>query len=116
MQCDESFTADLRQDKFEIAIANLLPPPFERQRFQLYPQDGQMEIYFRPAAGGLLSGLLGGNKKKRKISTFFFKKILLKMEKPALVIADGRESKEAMITIEVNKKKLAMIVGKERQF
>lgn len=115
VQCDESFSADLRQEKFEVAIANLLPPPFESQRFQLHPQDGQMEIYFRPAGGGLLSGLMG-NKKKRKISTFFFKKILLKMEKPALVIADGRESKEAMITIEVNKKKLAMIVGKGRQF
>ena len=74
-----------------------------------------MEIYFRPATGGLFSGLMEG-KKKRKISTFFFRKIFLKMEKPALVIADGRESKEAMVTIEVNKKKLALIVGKERQF
>lgn len=115
VQCDENFTADLRQEKFEVAIANLLPPPFESQRFHLHPQDGQMEIYFRPAGGGILSGLMS-NKNKRKISTFFFKKILLKMEKPALVVADGRESKEAMVSIEINKKKLALIVGKNRQF
>lgn len=116
VECDEKFTADLRHDRFEVAVANLLPPPFESQRFQLHPQDGHMDIYFRPAAGGLLSGLLGKGNKKRKISTFFFKKILLKMEKPALVIADGRESKEALVTIEINKKKLSLIVGKSRQF
>jgi len=115
IECDGSFIVNLTQEKFEVAVANLLPPPFESDKFVLHPQDGKMEVYLRPEGGGLFSKLVNG-KKRQQMSRFLFKRALLKMDKSTLVIADGKETKENSILIEVNKEKLLMIVGKNRRF
>lgn len=113
--CDRSFTVSPGRDKFEIAVANLLPPPFESDKFVLQPQDGQMEVYFQPAERGLLSKLVKG--KGDKITSMFpFQHLLITSDKVITVLADGKETQEAAVEIEVAKKKLKMVVGKGRQF
>ena len=114
IECDENFVVGSGKERLEIAIANLLPPPFESERFTLHPQDGKMELYLRPSQKGLIARFL--NKKGKKPSVFFFRKLVLKSDKPMTIVADDRELHESYLTVEVNKKKLAMIVGKGRQF
>lgn len=113
--CDKSFTVSPGRDKFEIAVANLLPPPFESDKFVLQPQDGQMEVYFQPAERGLLSKLVKGRDKKIT-SMFPFQHLLVTSDKIITVLADGKETQESAVEIEVAKKKLKMVVGKGRQF
>ncbi len=114
INCDDNFALSSGKEKWELAIANLLPPPFASEKFTLHPQDGKMELYLRPKSGGMFSRLM--KKEEQKTSIFFFKKIVIKSEKQILVIADGRELHEVNLSVEVNKKKLALIVGKTRQF
>lgn len=114
IECDENFVVGSGKEKFEVAIANLLPPPFESERFTLHPQDGKMELYLRPSNKGLIARFL--NKKDKKPSVFFFRKLVLKSDKPMTIIADDRELHESSLTVNVNRNKLAIIVGKERQF
>lgn len=113
--CDKSFTVSPGRDKFEIAVANLLPPPFESDKFALQPQDGQMEIYFQPAERGLLSKLVKGRESK-VTSMFPFHHLLITSDKIITVLADGKETQEVAVEIDVAKKKLKMVVGKGRQF
>lgn len=113
--CDKSFTVNPGRDKFEIAVANLLPPPFESDKFVLKPQDGQMEVYFQPAERGILSKLVKG--RESKITSMFpFQHLLITSDKIITVLADGKETQESAVEIEVSKKKLKMVVGKGRQF
>jgi len=114
ISCDDNFALSSSKDKWEMAIANLLPPPFASDKFVLHPQDGKMELYLRTKTGGLFSHFV--NKQEKKPSIFFFKKLSIKSEKAMSVVADGRELHEVSLNIEVNKAKLALIVGKTRQF
>lgn len=115
IECDKIFSIKPGREKYEMAVANLLPPPFDSEKFVLHPQDGQMEFYFKPAAAGLFSSLVRG-RSEAKISIFPFRHLLLASTKPMTVLADGKESQELNVEVEVAKKKLRMIVGKGRQF
>lgn len=115
IECDKIFSIKPGQEKYEMAVANLLPPPFSNEKFTLHPQDGQMEFYLRPVSGGFLSSLVKGHQ-EMKTSIFPFNHLLLTSTKPMTVLADGKESQELIVEVEVAKKKLRMIVGKKREF
>lgn len=114
--CDSSFTINKSgKEKIELAVSNLLPPPFASEKFQLHPQDGQMELYLRLPKPGLLSSLMSG-RQRGQTSIFPFRHLRLTALKPMTVLADGKETQELSVEIEVAKKKLRMIVGKNREF
>lgn len=114
--CNDYFTINrLGKEKIEVAVSNLLPPPFDSEKFKLHPQDGQMELYLRPQKPGLLSSLFQG-REPDTTSVFPFRHLQLNTLKPMTVLADGKETQEMSVEIEVAKKKLRMIVGKNREF
>lgn len=113
--CDDRFSIAAPREKMEVAVTNLLPPPFAANKFQPRPQDGKLEFYLHSASGGLMS-YLGGNRKKGSVSLFTFKKLFLKSDKAVPVIVDGHTMQEGTLSIEVGKKRMALIVGKDRSF
>lgn len=115
IECDRNFAIQPSREKFELAVANLLPPPFAGDKFSLHPQDGQMEFYLREAKPGMLASLVKSRHQARE-SVFPFQHLFIKSDKPMTVVADGQETRETAVEIEVAKNKLKMIVGKGRQF
>lgn len=115
IECDNNFVIDSGKERFEVAVSNLLPPPFSGEHFILHPQDGQMELYLRPQQRSLVSALFK-DKTRVKSSIFLFRRLKLSANKPMAVLSDGKESQEMAVEIEVAKKKLKIIVGKNRQF
>lgn len=115
IEFNRSFIIQSGREKMEIAVANLLPPPFGGEEFVLHPQDGQMECYLKSAGGGLLRSLVRGLP-ARKYSIFPFHHLSITADKPITVLADGKETREIAVELEVAKKKLKMVVGRGRGF
>ena len=113
--CDDRFSIAAPREKMEVAVTNLLPPPFAVSKFQPRPQDGKLEFYLHSASGGLMS-YLSGNRQKGSVSLFTFKKLFLKSDKAVSVIVDGHTMQEGSLSIEISKKWLAVVVGKSRRF
>lgn len=115
VSCDKNFSIQPARQKFEMAVANLLPPPFASEKFALHPQDEQMEFYLRPVKGGFLSSFVKG-RLQEEASVFAFKHLLITSDRAMTVLADGKETEELSVEVEVAPRKLKMIVGKNRQF
>ncbi len=113
--CDDRFSIAAPREKMEVAVTNLLPPPFTVNKFQPRPQDGKLEFYLHSASGGLMS-YLGGSRKKGSVSLFTFKKLFLKSDKTVPVVVDRHTMQEGSLSIEVSKKRMALVVGKGRKF
>lgn len=113
--CDDRFSIAAPREKMEVAVTNLLPPPSVTYKFRPRPQDGKLEFYLHSASGGIMS-YLGGSRQKDSVSLFTFKKLFLKSDKTVSVIVDGHTIQEGSLSIEVGKKRMALIVGKDRSF
>lgn len=111
---DEKFTVSARQGKMELVVCNLQPYIWQdrgKAPFVVHPQDGKLEAFLRPLVG---RGLW--REQYEDPSIFPFEEMMVTSSTPFVVEADGKTSKETKITIRLAKKRITMIVGKERQF
>ncbi len=112
---DERFTVSSKEaGKMELVVCNLQPFVWKGTQgkdFVIHPQDGKLEAFIRPM---IKSGWF--RTEYEDPSIFPFEEMIVESSTPFLVEADGKESKETMITIKLAKKKIQMVVGKERKF
>lgn len=111
---DEKFSVSARHGKMELVVCNL-QPFFWKERgektYIVHPQDGKLEAFLRPMVGkGVWREIY------EEPSIFPFEEMTVSSDAPFVVTADGKESKETKIKIRLAKKKIEMIVGKERKF
>lgn len=115
VEYDEKFQVSAA-DKMELVVCNLQPYEWEmsggRGKFTIHPQDGKLEAFLRPVTR---QGWF-----KRPIfeepSVFPFEEMIVSSKTPFVVQADGKESKEVKIKIKLTRKRVEMVVGKERKF
>lgn len=114
IQYDDSFSVSAVNKQMELVVCNLQPFQFKNTRGisqVVHPQDGKLEAFVRPLARkGIFKDIF------EDASIFPFEEMVVRGKKPFLVEADGKQSKETKITIRLAKSRIAMIVGKERQF
>jgi len=97
---------------------SLVNKPFEwkdirsEARHVIHPQDGKLEAFLRPVTR------VGwfGKKVYEEPSIFPFQEMIVSAKAPFVVEADGKQSKETKIKIKLARKRIEMIVGKERRF
>ncbi len=115
IEYDEKFQVSCNMGKMELVVCNLRPFVWRKNRRQaeimVHPQDGKLEAFIRPIVG---RGIF--HDKYDEPSVFPFEEIIVHSQKPFIVDADGKQSKEIEITIRLAKKRINMIVGKGRQF
>ncbi len=114
VQYDERFVVSSETGKIELVVCNLLPFSWrdtKTQGFIIHPQDGKLEAFLRP-----LKKVGWLRQEYEEPSVFPFTEMVVRSQKPFVVVADGKESKEISITIKLAKEKISMVVGKERQF
>ena len=111
---DERFQVSARTGKMELVVCNLQPFVWQergKEPYVVHPQDGKLEAFLRPMMRkGLWKDIY------EEPSIFPFEEMIVKSKTPFPVYADGKESKETKIVIRLAKKKIDMIVGKERRF
>ena len=115
IEYDEKFQVSAT-DRMELVVCNLQPYEWEmsggRGKFTIHPQDGKLEAFLRPVTR---QGWF-----KRPIfeepSVFPFEEMVVSSKNPFVVEADGKESKETKIKIKLTRKRVEMVVGKERRF
>lgn len=112
VEYDEKFRV-MAKNKMELVVCNLQPFVWKdkKQDYVVHPQDGKLEAFLRPVAGRGILGL-----KYEEPSIFPFEEMIVWSRKPFVVEADGKESKEIKIKIKLAKKRIEMVVGKERKF
>lgn len=114
IEYDEKFRVTTL-NKTELVVCNLQPFVMKNKGkgndFVVHPQDGKLEAFLRPVAG---RGIFG--EKFEEPSIFPFEEMVISGRKPFSVITDGRESKEVKVKIKLAKKRIEMVVGKERKF
>ncbi len=115
VEYDEKFRVSARDGNIELVVCNLKPYIWRGGRKQkdivVHPQDGKLEAFLRPIIG---KGII--KHKYDEPSMFPFEEMIVTSRKPFTVSADGKVSKETKITIKLAKKKIEMIVGRERKF
>jgi len=114
IEYDEKFMVTVPKGKVELVVCNLQPFVWQdtrKKEYRVHPQDGKLEAFLRP-----IIDLGFWRKKSEDPSIFPFEEMIVKSKKPFIVVADGKESKEIKIKIKLAKKKIKMIVGKERHF
>lgn len=113
VQYDEKFTVSPRHGKMELVVCNLQPFIWKGRSgtYVVHPQDGKLEAFLRPLSG---HGIF--KEKYEEPSIFPFEEMVVSSTKPFVVEADGKVSKETKIKITLAKKRIEMIVGKERRF
>lgn len=114
VEYDEKFQVTAK-DRMELVVCNLQPFEWEslgKNKHTIHPQDGKLEAFLRPMTRR------GWFKKPifEEPSVFPFEEMLVSSRTPFIVEADGRESKEIKIKIKLARKRIEMIVGKERRF
>lgn len=112
VEYDEKFKVTAK-DKMELVVCNLQPFEWEGggKKFVVHPQDGKLEAFLRPVVGRSWF-----KEKFEDPSIFPFQEMTISAKKPFVVEADGRQSKETKIKIKLSKKRVEMVVGKERRF
>ena len=114
VQYDEKFSVSGRHHKMELVVCNLQPFVWKdtrKEEFVVHPQDGKLEAFLRPMSGrGIIKD------KYEEPSIFPFEEMVVSSETPFVVEADGRTTKETEIVIKLAKKRIEMIVGRERRF
>lgn len=111
---DRKFVVSVPKGKIELVVCNLQPFVWKdtrKKEYHIHPQDGKLEAFIRPTVG---AGFW--KKKTEDPSVFPFEEMVVKAKVPFVVEADGKKSKEVKIKIRLAKKKIKMIVGKERKF
>lgn len=115
VQYDEQFTVSVENGKMELVVCNLQPFFWKDNKNRdhvIHPQDGKLEAFLRPVKR---KKFFGGNVYEEP-SVFPFEEMEVASKTPFVVEADGKRSKEVKIKIKLAKKKIEMIVGKERKF
>lgn len=115
VQYDEQFTVSVGNGKMELVVCNLQPffwKDNKNRSHVIHPQDGKLEAFLRPVEkkkffGGVVY---------EEPSVFPFEEMEVMSKTPFVVEADGKRSKEVKIKIKLAKKRIEMIVGKERRF
>lgn len=113
VEYDEKFKVVGRHKKMELVVCNLQPFVWAKKgnHFIVHPQDGKLEAFLRPMSGrGIFKD------KFEDPSVFPFEEMMVYSDKPFEVEADGKVTKETKIVIKLAKKRIGMIVGKDRQF
>ncbi len=113
IEYDEKFKVSTK-DKVELVVCNLQPYEWKDRGAKervIHPQDGKLEAFLRPVSS---KGLFGN--KYEEPSIFPFQEMIVSSRKPFVVEADGKESKETKIKIKLTRKRVMMVVGKERRF
>lgn len=111
---DERFSVSARAGKMELVVCNLQPFVWrngKKDEFVVHPQDGKLEAFLRPV---LKKGWF--REVSEPPSVFPFEEMMVTSKTPFLVEADGKESKETKVTIKLAKRRIQMVVGKERKF
>lgn len=113
IEYDEKFKVSTNY-KSELIICNLQPFSWkgEKQEYMIHPQDGKLEAFLLP----ITKKSLFGKYKYEEPSVFPFEEMIVSAKTPFVVDADGKISKETKIKIRLAKKRVEMIVGKERKF
>jgi len=114
VEYDERFQVSAK-DKMELVVCNLQPfewKPDKNSKYTIHPQDGKLEAFLRPVTsqGWFRQPIF------EEPSIFPFEEMVVSSKTPFLVEADGKESKETKIKIKLARKRVEMIVGKERKF
>jgi len=115
VEYDEKFQVSA-QDKMELIVCNLRPYEWlsvgKKETYTIHPQDGKLEAFLRPISR---EGWL-----RRQVfeepSVFPFEEMIVSSKSPFVVEADGKQSKEIKIKIKLARKRIEMVVGKERRF
>lgn len=114
VEYDEKFKVSARHQKMELVVCNLQPFFWKKkgkETYVVHPQDGKLEAFLRPMSGrGIFKD------KYESPSIFPFEEMIVTGDKPFSVEADGTITKEAKIVIKLAKKRIEMIVGKDRRF
>lgn len=114
IEYDERFTVSSKHGKMELVVCNLQPfvwKDAKKKDLVIHPQDGKLEAFVRPMMAKKFL-----REEYEDPSVFPFEEMIVKSKTPFVVEADGKQSKEVRIKISLAKKKIAMIVGKDRQF
>src|SRR3989338_851513 len=114
IEYDEKFTVSVPEGKIELVVCNLQPFVWRdarKKEYRVHPQDGKLEAFLRPV---IRKGIF--RETREEPSVFPFEEMTVKSKTRFLVEADGKESKEIKIKIKLAKKRIKMIVGKERRF
>lgn len=114
IEYDEKFKVSGRNKKMELVVCNLQPFVWKdtrKSKFVVHPQDGKLEAFLRPVAG---KGII--KEKFEEPSVFPFQEMIISSPTPFVVKADGDTSKETKIVIKLARKRIEMIVGKDRSF
>jgi len=113
VEYDEKFKVSTK-NKVELVVCNLQPFEWKGKGSKIYvihPQDGKLEAFLRPVAG---KGIF--KEKYEDPSIFPFQEMIVSSKKAFVVEADGKQSKETKIKIKLARKRIEMVVGRERQF
>jgi len=115
VEYDEKFQVSCSFGTMELVVCNLQPFFWKGTKHQrdvvVHPQDGKLEAFLRPVIG---RGVI--RDKFDEPSIFPFEEMIVKSETPFVVEADGKESKETKIKIRLAKRRIEMIVGRDRKF
>lgn len=111
---DGRFRVSSRLGKMELVVCNLQPYTWKEddgRAYVVHPQDGKLEAFVRPLARrGIIREVY------EEPSVFPFEEMEVSSRTPFAVEADGAVTKETKITIRLAKRRIEMIVGKERKF
>lgn len=113
IEYDEKFKVSTK-NLVELVVCNLQPFEWKdrgSKGYTIHPQDGKLEAFLRPVSG---RGIF--KEKFEEPSIFPFQEMIVSSRKPFLVEADGKQSKETKIKIKLARKRIEMVVGKERRF
>jgi len=114
IEYDERFRVASRTSNMELVVCNLKPFVWrsKEKEYVVHPQDGKLEAFLRPV---VQKGLFK-RESFESPSIFPFHEMTVSAKRPFVVEADGKTSKEKKITIKLAKRRIDMIVGKERKF
>lgn len=111
---DEKFIVTPKLNKMELVVCNLQPFTWhgrDDKDIVVHPQDGKLEAFLRPLAKkGFFKEVY------EDPSIFPFEEMIVASKTPFVVEADGKRTKETQIKIKLAKRRVEMIVGKERKF
>lgn len=113
VEYDEKFAVSAK-DRMELVVCNLQPFNWSKKGkkdYVIHPQDGKLEAFLLPVVGKKFF-----KDQYEDPSIFPFKEMVVSAKKPFLVVADGKNSKETKIKIRLAKKRIEMVVGRERKF
>lgn len=98
----------------ELVVCNLQPYTLKSRGGKvhtIHPQDGKLEAFLRPMKKKRFFGY-----EYEEPSVFPFEEMVVSSERPFVLEADGRVTKETRLKIRLAKKQVQMVVGKERKF